>query len=136
MARRLTFLLTLLLLPVCAPGADLYQIHRLSEQDVLQIYTLVLRDACRHADRDWTNSSFDPASGYWGDGVSDGNAGTRTVASMVLACGTLLKYDDGLSEGERRDLLDKATAAIRYATATHLTGTQKCSDGKQWGATA
>jgi hypothetical protein len=29
--------------------------------------------------------------------------------------------------------LDKATAALRYATATHFTGKQKCTDSKQWG---
>jgi len=127
--------LFLLLLPWCAPAEDLYQIHQLSEQEVLKTYTRLLRDACHHADRDWNRSSFDPAAGYWGDGVSGGNEGIRTVASMVLACATLLKYDDDLSAGERRDLLAKATAAIRYATATHVTGTQKCPDGKQWGAT-
>ena len=76
------------------------------------------------------------AAGYWGDGVSIGNGGIRTIAGMVLACGTELKYDDSLSDSERRDLLAKATAAIRYATSTHVTGTQKCTDGKQWGATA
>ncbi len=126
--------LILLMLPFCAPAEDLYQIHRLSEQDVLQTYARLLEDACQHAGREWRASSFDPAAGYWGDGVSGGNEGIRTVASMVLACATLLKYDNGLSAVERRDLLDKATAAIRFATATHLTGAQKCSDGKHWGA--
>jgi len=129
------FFVILLLLPMGVRGGNLYQIHRLSEREMLQTYTQLLRDACQHAERDWKNSTFDPAAGYWGDGVSDGNAGTRTVVSMVLASATLLKYDNGLSAGQRRDLLDKATAAIRYATATHLTGTQKCSNGKQWGAT-
>jgi hypothetical protein len=54
---------------------------------------------------------------------------------MVLACGTIVKYDHGLGEGDRREFLAKATAALRYATATHTTGTQRCVDGKQWGAT-
>ena len=125
----------LLLFPVCAPGKDLYQIHQLSEREVLQTYTYLLEDACHYADRDWKSSSFDPAAGYWGDGVSSGNEGIRTVVSMTLACGTLLKYDDGLNAGERRDVLAKATAALRYVVATHVTGTQKCPDGKQWGAT-
>jgi hypothetical protein len=129
------YLLILLLLPVCAPAEDLYQIRRLPEPEMLQTYTQILRDACHHADRDWTNSSFDPAAGYWGDGASSGNEGIRTIASMVLACGTLLKYDDGLSDGDRRDLLAKATAALRYIAATHVTGAQKCPDGKHWGAT-
>ncbi len=129
------FFLVLLLLPFCAPAGELYQIRQLSEQDILQTYTQILRDACHHADPDWKSSSFDPAAGYWGDGVSGGNEGIRTVASMVLACGTLLKYDDGLSDRQRRELLAKATAAIQYATVTHVTGTQKCADGKHWGAT-
>src|SRR5581483_2488093 len=129
-----SFLLLLLLLPICAPAKDIYQIHRLSEQEVLQTYTQLLRDACHHPDSDWKVASFDPAAGYWGDGVSAGNEGIRTVASMVLACGTLLKYDTGLSDGERQNLLTKATAAIRFATVTHITGTQKCPDGKHWGA--
>jgi hypothetical protein len=129
------YLLILLLLPLSALGKDIYDIHSLSEQEVLQTYTSVLLDACHHADRDWKISSFDPTAGYWGDGVSDGNAGTRTIASMVLACSALIKYDSGLSDSDRRNLLDKATAAIRYATSTHLTGTQKCSDRKRWGAT-
>lgn len=129
------FFLIFLLLPFCAPAADPYQIHKLSERDVLETYTLVLRDACHHSDRDWKTFSSDPAEGYWGNGISGGNEGIRGVAGMVLACGALLKYDDGLSDGQRRDLLAKATAAIRYATSAHVTGTHKCVDGKQWGAT-
>lgn len=129
------FFLIVLLLPFCALAKDVYQIRQLSESEVLKTYTLLLRDACHHADKDWKSSALDPAMGHWGDGVSSGNQGIRTIASMVLACGTLLKYDDGLSDGERRDLLAKATAALRFATATHVTGTQKCTDGKQWGAT-
>ncbi len=129
------FFLILLLLPFCAPAADLYQIHPLSEREILQTYTQMLRDACHHAEGEWKTSSFDPAAGYWGDGVSAGNEGLRTIASMALASATLLKYDPDLSAGERRQLLAKVTAAIRYATATHITGTQKCTDGKHWGAT-
>ena len=133
--RDMKIFLILLLLPFCASAEDLYQVHPLSEREILQTYTQLLRDACHHAAGDWKSSSFDSAAGYWGDGVSAGNQGTRTVASMVLACGTLLKYDDGLSESERREWLAKATAALRYVTATHITGTQKCMDGKPWGAT-
>ena len=45
------FLLILLLSPFGAPAEDLYHIHQLSEQDILQTYTQMLRDACLHADR-------------------------------------------------------------------------------------
>jgi hypothetical protein len=125
-------ILVFLLLPLCASASGVYQIHQLSEKEIQQTYLQLLHDACLYADRDWTNSSFDPAAGYWGNGVST-ERGIRIVGSMVLACGTLLKYDDRLDAGERADLLDKATAALRYAIATHFTGKQKCTDGKQWG---
>jgi hypothetical protein len=127
--------MVLLLLGSRTLQAQPYQIHILSEPEILQTYTRLLNDACRYADRDWQRSAFDLKAGYWGDGVSRGNKGIRTVASMVLACGTLLKYDDGLNAGERQDFLGKATAALRYAAATHVTGTQQCPDGKPWGAT-
>ncbi len=121
--------------PARAPAKEIYRIHSLTERALLETYTVVLEEACRYADQDWKTSSFDPAAGYWGDGVGDGNGGIRTVASMLLACATLLKFDDGLDASARRDLFSKSAAALRYATATHRTGTQKCTDGSQWGAT-
>lgn len=127
------YVLIFLLLPLSVSARDLYQIHPLSEKELQQTYVQLLHDACLYADRDWTNSSFDPAAGYWGGGLSGENNGIRPICAMVMACGTLLKYDDGLSAGERADLLAKTTAAIRYVTATHFTGPQKCVDGKQWG---
>jgi hypothetical protein len=125
--------LIVLFIPLCAPAKDLYQIHSLSEKQVQRSYLRLLEDACFFADRDWTNSSFDPAAGYWGGGLSGENNGIRPIGSMVLACGTLLKYDNGLTANERRDLQAKAIAALRYTTATHFTGPQKCTDGKKWG---
>jgi len=121
--------------PGLVPRNDVYQIHNLPEQALLEMYTRLLRDACLYADREWKTAPFDSAAGYWGDGVSIGNEGIRTIVSMVLACATLLKYDDHLDAGTRRDLWDKTTAALRYVTATHRTGTQRCTDGKPWGAT-
>lgn len=116
-------------------NGDLYRIRELSERELLQTYTALLVDACANADGDWKISAFDSQAGYWGDGVGDGNGGIRTVASMLLACEALIKCDDGLGAAERRGFLDKSIAALRFATATHRTGTQKCTDGKQWGAT-
>jgi hypothetical protein len=127
------FVLLLVLFPFCASAKDLYQIHQLSEKETQQTYIKVLHDACFYADRDWTNSSFDPKAGYWGGGLSGEYNGIRPIGSMVLACGTLLKYDDDLTASERENLLSKTIAALRYATATHFTGPQRCIDGKQWG---
>jgi hypothetical protein len=114
---------------------NLYRIRELSEPELLQTYTVLLKDACVYADGDWKVSAFDSQVGYWGDGVGEGNGGIRTIGSMLLACAALIKYDAGLGAAERRGFLDKSIAALRYATATHRTGTQKCTDGKPWGAT-
>jgi hypothetical protein len=116
-------------------AAGLYQVRHLSEREILQTYVGLLRDGCHYADRDWKQSSFDPAAGYWGDGISGGNEGIRAIAGMALGCATLLKYDADLTDAERGDFLARATAGLRYAVVTHVTGTQKCADGKQWGAT-
>lgn len=120
------------LLPLCAP-AEVYKIERLSERELLRTYESILRDACRHSDQFWTASKFDPAAGYWGDGVNDGNQGIRAIGHLIFTSGVLLKYSDILSEAERASDLSKVIAALRFVTATHVTGTQKCSNGKPWG---
>lgn len=127
--------LLLMVCPICVSAESLYQIHPLSEQQVRQTYRELVRDACRNAEPEWKTATFDSKAGYWGDGVSGGNEGIRTIGGMVLACGTLLKYDDSLTDHERHDLLEKVAAGLRYVTATHITGPQKCTDGKHWGAT-
>jgi hypothetical protein len=118
-----------------APHGDLYRIRELSEREMLQAYVALLTEACVYADGYWKVSAFDPTAGYWGDGVGDGNGGIRTIASMLLACAALLKYGEGLAAGQRQNLVDKSVETLRYATATHRTGTQNCTDGKPWGAT-
>jgi hypothetical protein len=124
----------LMLLPFYASAQDLYKIRQLSEQELLRTYERVMIDACRHSEGFWTNSTFDPGAGHWGTGRSDlMNEGIRAIGEMVFTCGTLLKYSDALSETERRDYLNKSTAALRFAVATHVTGTQRCPDGKPWG---
>lgn len=133
--RHLAVASVILILSCLARAEDLYSIHRLSEAETLRTYTDVLRDACRYADVDWHTSTFDPTAGYWGDGVSAGNQGIRSIGDMVLASAALLKYDTSLDDAQRKDLLAKATASLRYIVATHVTGTQKCTNGKSWGAT-
>jgi hypothetical protein len=126
--------LLFLLLPICAQSEDLYHIRRLSERELTRAYTTLMLDACRHADKVWQDSSANPRAGYWGTGRSDQmNEGIRAISGMVLTCGALLKYSDALSEADRHHLLNQATRAIRYAVSSHLTGTQKCTDGKPWG---
>jgi hypothetical protein len=131
--KKIMFLVPLILLLNCTRADSVYRIRPLSEGELMKVYTSVMRDACRHSEREWHDSSFDPGAGHWGTGVSDGNEGIRAVSEMVLTSAALLKYSDVLSDTERREYMSRATAALRYAAATHLIGTQKCPDGKQWG---
>src|ERR1022692_1448084 len=107
--KHLRFLLPFLLLSVCAQAEDIYhirhlsereqmrayttRIRHLSEREQMRAYTTLMQDACRHADKDWQDSSVDPRAGYWGTGRSDQmNEGIRAISGMVLTCGALLKY--------------------------------------------
>jgi hypothetical protein len=121
--------------PESSERNDVYTLRTLSEEEILQTYLHVLEDACHYADKDRKISSFDPKAGYWGDGISGGNQGIRSIVSMALACAALIKYGDSISSRDRGELFDKAAAGLRYATATHRTGMQRCTDNKQWGAT-
>lgn len=125
----------ILLLPLTAQAADVYQTRPLSEADLTITYCNMMLDACRDANSQWHDSAFDPQhAGYWGDGWTDrNNQGTRAVSCMVFTSAALLKYSDIPKGAERKEMQRKAIAAIRYAVSTHLTGTQKCVDNKQWG---
>ena len=123
----------LLLLPLCALSAEPYQVRPLSEAELVKTYTDMMLDACRCSDAQWHDWTVDPAAGYWGDGVSEGNQGIRAISDVVLTSAALLKYSNVLKGQQRKETLRKAIAAIRYTVATHVTGEQKCVDGKQWG---
>jgi len=121
-------------LSLCASADDLYHFRHLSERNLTKTYTSLLLEACCHADQLWHDSATDPRAGYWGTGRSDQmNEGIRAISGMVLTCAAMLKYSDDLDDSERRTRLRQATRAIHYAVATHLSGTQKCTDGKPWG---
>ncbi len=122
----------LLLLPLAAFARELYPVRDLSEREILRMYQGMLLDGCQHANEVWHERPGKPDSGYWGGGTS-GEDGTRANSGMVLASAALLKYSDSLAAAERRELLRKALASLRYGTATHVTSSEKCTDGKQWG---
>jgi hypothetical protein len=126
-------LFLLLLLSAVAHAEDVYDIRPLSEGELISTYENLILDACRHSDDQWHDWPVDSRAGHWGTGVSGGNEGIRAISNMVLASGALLKYSDSLTDDERRELMRKATAAVRYVVLTHKSGTQKCTDGKQWG---
>ncbi len=126
------FALLLLLLPLCARSGDLYRIHPMSETELQDTYTSLLRDACLHADRFWKDLPTNNQAGFWGSGHSD-ERGIRPITAMTLATASLLKYSSALNDNERAEYKRKTLAAFRYVTATHVTGSQKCVDGKSWG---
>jgi hypothetical protein len=131
----LALLSFLLVLPAATRADDLYHIKHLSEKEMLELYTVTLRDACHHADQFWTNAAFDSRAGYWGTGsTKDMNEGTRAISEMVFTCSVLARYSDAFTNNaEREAYIQKAISALRFVTATHVSGTQKCTDGKQWG---
>src|SRR5205085_9149016 len=90
---RLTLSLLLLCVPVCAQSKGLYQLHSLSERELLQTYTSLLSDACRHADQFWQDWPAVPGAGFWGSGRSDNmNEGIRAIPEMVFTSAVLMKY--------------------------------------------
>ena len=121
-----------LLVPPCVRSEDLYRIHPMSETEIVDTYNSVLRDACRHADQEWTDWPTNSNSGFWGNGHSD-ERGIRHISAMTLPTAALLKYSSALTENERAEFKRKALAAFRFVAATHVTGSQKCTDGNAWG---
>jgi hypothetical protein len=119
-------------LPFCAKAKDIYTIGPLTEQALLQTYTQILHDGCRYGDRFWTNTATEPRVGRWYTGTS-GEQGIRPISGMIVANAAVLKYSDVLTLSERDEYKSKSLAALRYIVLTHVSGTQKCSDGKSWG---
>ncbi len=134
--KALGWLFICLLVPFYGGAKDLYKIRHLSEHELLSTYTSIMHDGCKFADRYWHDWDTNSAAGMWGTGRSDlMNEGVRAIAEMVLTSGALLKYSDVLTSSERAEYTRKALAAVRYCVATHVTGSQKCPDGKPWGNT-
>jgi hypothetical protein len=125
--------IALLLLAMCATSfAGLYSIRPITEDELCRLYVQMLMNHSRYAETKWHDGPF-PNSGYWGNGMSGSNEGIRAVGNVSLAFATLLKQTNALDDDTRRLYADHAVKGIRYAAQTHITGTQKCIDGKQWG---
>jgi len=124
----------LLALSLPASAAEVYSIRpTLSERELCRLYVDALVKFSRYAEGLRRESSTVPNAGYWGNGISGGNEGIRAVANTALACAVLARHTDALDAAERRAYTDRAIAGIRYAAESHVMGSQKCVDGKQWG---
>ncbi|MDH7482817.1 MAG: hypothetical protein QHH26_12705 [Armatimonadota bacterium] len=127
------FLAFILLLSVSGHAGAVYTIKpSLTETELLRLYVDMLRKYVNYAEKQWHAASF-PNAGYWGNGISDGNEGIRAVANTALTYAVLAKHADKLANDERLAYISRAASGIRYAVETHLTGKQKCVDGRQWG---
>jgi hypothetical protein len=87
-----------------------------------------------HADTIWHEAGGTgrpPDSGYWGDGNSGGNGGIRGSCGVAVAHAVLVRSLPGDPLNATR--LERIRKALNYAAHTHLSGTNTCIDGKQWG---
>ena len=70
-------------------------------------------------------------AGYWGDGASSGNGGIRGNGGVALAYAVLvIAYP---SDARLATRLNRIRQALNYNVGTHVTGTNVCTDGHQWG---
>jgi hypothetical protein len=118
---------------VCA-GWILAFAGAVSAQTSQQRYLEALVDFQRHGETVWraaSGASRPPDSGYWGDGVSAGNAGIRGSCGVAVAYAVLVKAQPGDTDNPAR--LAKIRQALNYAANAHQTGSYTCVDGKKWG---
>jgi hypothetical protein len=110
-------------------GTSSTRLHASSQQ----LYLDSLVDFERYADgfshaAAYSNAPVD--AGYFGDG-SSGEGGIRTSCGVALAYAVLAEaFPDATNRAAR---LDKVRMALNYAANTHLSGPNRCADGKQWG---
>ena len=99
-------------------------------------YMLFLQKFPRYAERQWhSNYKGNPQVGYFGSGRHDQNE-MRSLSNFIFVY-ALLAVDEGYDEsfsGIGQDtLLERAKAALRYFTRTHVTGDMLCVDMHAWG---
>lgn len=102
--------------------------------DSQQIYLQCLTNFEAYAETIWSNAAYTGApadAGFWGDGGSSGNGGIRGNSGIALMYATLVVAQPGHVRNSNR--LDRLRRALNYNTATHVTGTNKCVNGSQWG---
>ena len=87
-----------------------------------------------YAETIWHSASYSGApadAGYWGDGGSSGNGGIRGNSGVALAYAALVTAYP--SDPRLATRLARIRQALNYDTGTHVTGSNICKDGHQWG---
>ncbi len=95
-----------------------------------EIYLQCLTNFETYAETVWHTHSA-PDSGYWGDGVSTGNAGIRGNSGVAVAYATLVVAQPDHPNTSHR--LDRIRQALNYNHHTHVTGSYNTTSGNQWG---
>jgi hypothetical protein len=102
--------------------------------DSQQIYLRCLTNFEAYAETIWHTASYSKApadAGYWGDGGSSGNGGIRGNGGIAVAYAVLVvAYPDDPKLPTR---LSRLRQALNYNAGTHVSGTNLCVDGHQWG---
>lgn len=90
-----------------------------------------------YAESEWHSGyQGDSRLGYFSNGVHDHNQ-MRVLANFIFVYGLLAAETGGnraAPQISRETLLNRVRAALRYFTATHVTGGIVCTDGEKWGA--
>lgn len=99
-------------------------------------YMLFLERFPAYAEAVWHGNYLnDPNLGYFGTGNHDHNE-MRVLSNCIFVYALLAtdkNYDETVSGIPQSTLLSHALAAIRFFTATHVTGEKVCADGSKWG---
>ncbi|MBM3242402.1 T9SS type A sorting domain-containing protein [Candidatus Poribacteria bacterium] len=102
----------------------------------LSDYIAFLSHFPKYAEQVWHGSyQGDEQLGYFGQGVHDHNQ-VRVLSNCIFMYALLATddaYDEAISGVSREELLAHALSALRYFTATHVTGWLNCVDGRKWG---
>jgi hypothetical protein len=102
--------------------------------DSQQLYLEALLDFERHAETIWhdaTGPNRPADSGFFGDGLSQGNGGIRGSCGVAIAYAVLARALP--QDPKRTNRLMRVRKALNYAANTHVTGANTCVDGRHWG---
>lgn len=98
------------------------------------LYLASLVDFERYAETIWHTAAYSNApadAGYWGDGGSSGNGGIRGNCGVAVAYAVLVKALP--NDPKLATRLGRIRQALNYAAGAHVSGTNLCVNGKQWG---
>lgn len=82
----------------------------------------------RYSERYWSTAAV---GGFYGTGFN--NWGVQTNQKYFGALSALAALPD--SPADRQWATERALSALRFSLATHVSGSELCSDGTQWGHT-